>query len=130
MRRRWLALLLCLAVCPLLLVRFVAAGDTRLRVNEHATQIAFDDQQTKLTLALENNTGRTINARVQLDLLDPENHVRATTVRVEQIGAGASRLLVPLAPSLMSALKPEERAQVLWYRLYYQIGRASCRERV
>ena len=125
MRRRWLALLLCLAVCPLLLVRFVAAGDTRLRVNEHATQIAFDDQQTKLTLALENNTGRTINARVQLDLLDPENHVRATTVRVEQIGAGASRLLVPLAPSLMSALKPEERAQVLWYRLYYRITQAS-----
>ncbi|HYX40865.1 MAG TPA: hypothetical protein VE821_04170, partial [Pyrinomonadaceae bacterium] len=98
MRCRWLSLLLCLVVCPLLLVRFVAADDTRLRVNEHDTQISFADQQTKLTLALENNTGHALITRVQLELLDTENRVRAATVRAEQISAGASRLTVPLVP--------------------------------
>ena len=126
MRRRWLALLLCLAVCPLALVRFVAADDAALRVNEHDTQISFDDQQTKLTLALENNTGQPLSARVQLELFDPENRVRAATVRAEQINIGASRLTVPLAPSLLSALDDNERAQLLWYRLHYRITQANA----
>ena len=120
MRCRWLSLLLCLAVCLPCTVRFAAAGDSTLHVNEPDTQIAFDEQQTKLTLALENDTGQTINARIQLELLDPENRARAATARVEQISVGASRLTVPLAPSLMSALKDDERAEVLWYRLHYR----------
>src|SRR2546423_1827738 len=129
MRRRWLALLLCLVVCPLSLVRFVAAGDATLSVNEAATQILFNEQQTKIALALENKTGQTLVARVRLELLDTDNRVRAATTRAELIKAGASRLNVALTPSLLTALSAAERARLLLFRLHYRITQATDADR-
>ncbi|MFL6212066.1 MAG: MG2 domain-containing protein [Pyrinomonadaceae bacterium] len=127
MRRRWLALLLCLLVCLACAVRFVAAGGNTLSVNETATQILFADAQTRILLAVENNSGQTINARLRLELIAPDDRVRAMAMRAEQIKPGASALTVPLAPALLNTLTEDERKLLMWYRLRYQITEATNR---
>ncbi len=121
MRRRWLALLLCLAVCLVCAVRFVAADDNTLRVNETATQILFSAEQTSVTLAVANDTGRALGVRLRVELLDTHDVVRAAATRAEQLRAGANRVPVVLKPSLLATLNDSERKLILWYRLRYTV---------
>jgi hypothetical protein len=114
-------------VCLACAVRFVAAGGNTLSVNEAATQILFADAQTSVQLAVENNSGQTINARLRLELIAPDDLVRATATRVEQIKPGARTLTVPLAPALLAALTDDERKLLMWYRLRYQITEDTSR---
>ena len=122
MRGRWFALLLCLSVCLPAAVRHAAAGDNSLRVNEAATQVLFSDAQTTIALAVENDTGRAISARLQLELIDPNNRVRAVATRTAELRPGADTCKVPLAPSLLATLTPDERRLLMWYRLHYRVS--------
>ena len=88
MRGRWLALLLCLSVCLPAAVRHALAGNDPLRVNEAATQVLFNDEQTTIALAVENQTGNRFAARLRLELIDPDNRVRAMSARTCKVCPG------------------------------------------
>ncbi|HEY9282825.1 MAG TPA: hypothetical protein VIP46_05175, partial [Pyrinomonadaceae bacterium] len=97
MRRRWLALLLCLQVCAgaggnvsrVALAQHKVTDDltvNALRVDERATRVAFDGGRSRVALAVENASGRALDARVALELLDTKDRVvardeRAVTLR-------------------------------------------------
>ncbi len=121
MRCRWLALLLCLVVCLACAVRFAAAGDNTVRVNEAATQILFGGAQTNVTLALANDTGRAMDVHLRLELLDPHDAVRVRATRDAQLKPGANRITVALTPALLATLNNSERKLITWYRLRYSI---------
>ena len=106
-------------VCAIALVfgaRLVTAGAT-LKVNETATKLALVDEGAAVALALDNPTGREIPAHIKLELLDPQNRVRATSERDQSIGLGSTTPTVRLALKLTNA----EKQDLLWYRLRYEV---------
>ncbi len=121
MRRSWLVLLLCLVVCLACAVRFVAADDNTVRINEAATQILFGGAQTNVTLALANDTGQAIDVQLRLELLDPHDAVRVRATRAAQLKSGANHVTVAFMPALLATLNDSERKLIMWYRLRYSI---------
>src|SRR5205085_933136 len=71
---------------------------------------------------VENQTGNRIAARLRLELIDPDNRVRAMTARTTELRPGASVVKVPLAPSLLATLNYTERRLLMWYRLHYRLS--------
>ncbi|MDQ3586234.1 MAG: MG2 domain-containing protein, partial [Acidobacteriota bacterium] len=121
MSRRWFSLLLCLAVCLNSVPISAAAPSPLLRLNEADTKINFNSGGTSVTLTLENDAGRTIPARVRLEILDPQNRVRAAATRDESIRPGTNKLVAALAPSLTASLTNDQRRQLMLSRLRYRI---------
>ncbi|HJU56277.1 MAG TPA: MG2 domain-containing protein, partial [Pyrinomonadaceae bacterium] len=118
-RRSWAILLFCLlTVSPLL--SQLSSAKTALRVNEAETKILLEDDQARVSLALENPTGHSFPAHVQLEVLDPEGKAIATVESDETIQEGSFALVTPL-PLLPKDLSGGARSQVLWYRLRYRI---------
>jgi hypothetical protein len=110
---------LCLAV-SLLLLSQLSSANTGFRVDETSTRILLEEQATKISLALVNPSGRELAARVRLEVLDPDNRLRASTETDERIKGGASALVLSL-PLQLGGLDKRERNELLWYRLRYRI---------
>ena len=118
MRRIGLTLF-CLLIASFLLSSLSRASAT-LSVNEDAIRFLSEHGRTGVVLPIENRMGREARARIRLELVDPQNLVRASSEREEVIKEGASAPFLPLSLDL-AGLKDAERSQLLWYRLRYRI---------
>ncbi len=118
-RKRLSIFLFCLVASLIILAQGTRAGLT-LRVNEPATTLLFTGHKTKVVLALENSTGAVVDQKIQLELIDPKNVVRATSARVESIGQGHQKLQSILDFDV-TALNPAEKRELPWYRLRYRL---------
>jgi hypothetical protein len=120
MRHRvWVFLLLCLFAVSLLFFQLSSAS-ADLRVNEAATRFFLDDGKTGASLVVENPLGQSVAANVRVELIDPQGVVRSSNEHELIIKEGTATLFIAL-PFQPSRLKDEERKQLLWYRLRYQI---------
>ncbi|MCA1567535.1 MAG: carboxypeptidase regulatory-like domain-containing protein [Acidobacteria bacterium] len=127
MRRRWLSLLLCLHVClcALAVASLVATAQTfSLRVNEAATRVSLAGGQSKISLAVENNTSGNAPAHIKLELLDPHDKVVARTRRREMLKPGAN-VVAAFMPVSNLARSGNDFKQLLWLRLRYEITPAD-----
>src|SRR5260370_26908556 len=95
MSRKWLLFSFCLSVL-LTLAPLSRAGLT-LRVNEAATRVLFEEQDTRVLLAVENSLGPRVHAHLKLELIDTDVAVLATAEPVDQIKPGANGLAIPIA---------------------------------
>src|SRR6266404_239977 len=118
MSRKWLLFSFCLSVL-LTLAPLSRAGLT-LSVNEAATRVLFEEQDTSVLLAVENSLGRRVDAHLKLELIDTDGAVRATAERDYQIKPGANALAIPIALWLSGKPVTHTR-ELLWYRLRYRI---------
>jgi hypothetical protein len=118
-RRSWVIILFCLFTVSLLLSQLSSASTT-LHVNEAGTKVLLEDKQTNVSLAVENPTGQTFPAHVRLEVLDPQGKLVSVAERDETIKCGNAALLIPL-PLQLTGLNENERNEMLWYRLRYQI---------
>jgi hypothetical protein len=123
MRRRWLLSLLCLSVLFLSLVQLTRARG-EFKVNETATRFLLEKEPAEVMLSVENSTGETLNARVEVEILDPKNNSRANTTQVQPIRNGSQKLNLPL-PVFLSSLNEKERRSLLLYRLHYRVSEAG-----
>src|SRR5918992_6100332 len=114
MSRRWLLSLLCLSVLCLSLVQFTSARG-EFKIDETTTKVLLEKQPAEVLLSVENSTGETLNAKVEVELLDPKNYRRAGASQVQSIAAGRHKLSFSL-PLNFSGLHEDERRQFLWYR--------------
>src|SRR4051794_6512554 len=87
MRRTTLILCICLLLTLLFALQFSAAN-LQLRVDEKATRIDISGAQALVTLAVENVSGVNLRARITLELVDPENKVRARNEAREELPQG------------------------------------------
>src|SRR5205085_12296826 len=120
MSRRWLLSLSCLSVFFVLFVQLTRA-DSELRINEARTRILLAKEPIELLLAVENPSGRIVNAKIQVELLAPDNRIMAQRSLVQAVGIGNQTLSLSL-PASFSSFKPEHRRQLLWYRLHYRLN--------
>lgn len=119
-RRTWVFVLFCLFTISLLLSQLSSAR-VSLHVNEAATKFLLEERRTGASLVVENPLGSDVQARVRVELVDPQGRVRSSAEREEIIKRGTATLFIPLSFQL-SSLKDEERSQFIWYRLRYRIA--------
>src|SRR6185503_7075773 len=120
MSRRWLLSLLCLSVLIALLTPLTRARG-ELKVNEARTRFLLEKEPAEVLLAVENSTGETLNGKVELEILDPQDRVIAQVRNVHSIGTGDQTLKLSL-PLYFSKLKAEDR-RFLWHRLRYRVSK-------
>src|SRR6185436_5927166 len=120
MGHRWLLSLWCVAVLCLSLVQLTRARG-ELRINESSSSILFEKDPAEVLLAVENPSTATLNAIVQLELLDPRNKSVAKTTKAQPIARGSQKIRLSL-PFTFPSSKDKERNRILWYRLHYRIS--------
>ena len=108
MSRRWLLSLLCLSVFISLLAPLTRAGG-ELKVNEARSRFLFEKEPAEVLLAVENSTGETLNGKVEVEILDPQDRVISQVSNVQSIGSGDQTLKLSL-PVDFSKLKAEDRS--------------------
>jgi uncharacterized protein YfaS (alpha-2-macroglobulin family) len=74
MSRRGLLSLLCLSVLSLSLVPLTHAGG-EIKVDESRIRVLIHKQPVEVQLTVENSTGESVDGNVELELLDPRDHV-------------------------------------------------------
>ena len=119
MSHRWLLSLLCLSVLSVMLVPLTRARG-ELRVNETRTKLLLEP--TQLLLAVENSTGETLKAKVDLKVLDPRDRSIAEATSVQTISTGNQSLTLSL-PLSFSKLEHNAQRDFLWHRLHYRLSR-------
>jgi hypothetical protein len=120
MSRRWLLSLLCLSVLIALLAPLTRARG-ELKVNEARTRFLLEKEPAEVLLAVENSTGETLNGKVEIEILDPQDRVIAKVDAVHSIATGEQTLKLSL-PLYFSKLKAEDR-RFLWHRLHYRVSK-------
>jgi len=123
MSRRWLLSLLCLSVLLLSLVPLTHAGG-EIKIDESRTRVLIHKEPVEVQLAVENSTGETLNANVQLELLNPRDRVDANTSSTQRISPGNQTLKLSL-PFSLTTLTDAEHRELLWYRLRYRLTDAG-----
>src|SRR5258708_21560374 len=118
MSRKWLLFSFCLSV--LLTLAPLSRANLTLRVNESAIRVLFEDQDTRVLLAVENSLGRRVSAHLKLELIDTDGTVRAAAERDDQIKPGANFIAAPIGLWLSGKAATDTR-ELLWYRLRYRI---------
>jgi hypothetical protein len=118
MGRKWLLFLFCLLLLPL--VAPLSRAGLTLRVNESAITVSFQHRQVEIGLAVENSLGTVVEQTVHIELIDPENQIRAGADQVQSIGRGSQTLPILLSYDV-SKLPEKDRRQLLWYRLHYRL---------
>jgi len=119
MSRSWLLSLLCLSILLILSTPPSRAGGA-LKLNEADTRLLLRDENPRVHLALENGVGKTVQAAIQVDLLDPHSVVIAAANITREVEAGKQKLSVEL-PLNLRQLKSQEQERLLWYRLRYRM---------
>ena len=118
MSRKWLLFPFCLSI--LLTLVPISRAKLTLRVNESATRVLFEEQGTRVLLAVENSLGQRADAHVKLELIDTDGSVRATAESDAQIKPGVNTVAVPIGVWLSGKSATDTR-EVLWYRLRYRV---------
>ncbi len=120
MSRRGLLSLLCLCVLSWSLAPLSHAGG-EIKVDESRTRIFIQNEPVEVQLAVENSSGQSLNATVQLELLDPQDSVVAKSSSTQTISPGDQSLKL-FIPFSLTSLKDNERRELLWYRLRYRVN--------
>lgn len=119
MSRRGFLFLLCLFLPVLFFVPLSRARGV-LTVNEPATRLSFRNDNPQLLLAVENNVGKPLDAKVRVELLDPNGSIKASGAPPVTITTGSQKVPINL-PLSISTMKWGERSRLLWYRIRYLI---------
>jgi hypothetical protein len=119
MSRRWLLSLMCLFLTVLFALRLSTASG-EISVSETQTRLLFQDQQLAILLAVDNPSTTALRRRIEVEIFDPQNRIRAKAEQTQLIPRGSSsiRLLLPFDAA---KLPSKDRSQFLWYRLHYRI---------
>jgi A-macroglobulin TED domain/Alpha-2-macroglobulin family/MG2 domain/Carboxypeptidase regulatory-like domain/A-macroglobulin receptor binding domain/Alpha-2-macroglobulin bait region domain/Macroglobulin domain MG3 len=105
---------------PLLLLVQIASARFELRVNETSSRLSLRGIAPAVSLVVENGTGKPVQALIRLELLDPNNNVKASTQQDATLKPGSHKLIFAL-PLKTRDLSPAEEDRVLWYRLHYHV---------
>jgi hypothetical protein len=105
----------------------LSSASPTLRLDESRIKVTLDDKQTHITLEVENGTGRGFPARVQVELLDPRDHVLAAAALDAEVRPGANTFHVPFKLPF-SELPEAERKEFPWFRLRYRVAPAASSE--
>src|SRR6201988_2483991 len=119
MGRKWLLSLLCLLVVCLLVVVQSTSARFELRVNEAKTKLTFNELAPELALVVENG-GKPLVAEIKVELIDTGNRVVAAVSDKIDLKTGSQRVLFTL-PTKTRDFSPEEKSELLSYRLRYQV---------
>ena len=114
-RMAWVFLLLFSLVA---LPWALSASGISLKINEAETRVSIQTENIEVSLAVENVSGKTVNARIRLELVDPKDKARAESERDVSLNAGANKVAASLS---LSTIGHAERKEFLWYRLRYRI---------
>jgi len=120
MSRRGLLSLLCLSVLLLSLAPLThAVGE--IKVDESRTRILIQNDPVEVQLAVENSSSESLNATIQLEMLDPQDRVVANSSSTQAISPGSQtvKLFIPFSSA---TLRGNERRELLWYRLRYRVN--------
>ncbi|HEY0724989.1 MAG TPA: hypothetical protein VGD41_13550, partial [Pyrinomonadaceae bacterium] len=112
MSLRWLLPLLCLTY-------WIASGG-ELRVDESRTRFLLEKEPAEVLLAVENSTGETLNTKVEIKILDPQDRVISEATSTQSIAIGNRTLTLPI-PLQFSKLKKDDR-RFIWHRLRYRLS--------
>jgi hypothetical protein len=118
MVRRSAPALLGLFVC--LLAAHLSSAAPAFHLDESRIRLSFDERQARVRLEVNNGTGRELNARLRIELLDPHDRVRATTATDVRLQRGTNALDAALELPYAQLLDAE-RKEFPWYRLRYSI---------
>jgi hypothetical protein len=102
----------------LLVLSQVSSAVGTLRVDEAMTTAAFVKDGLEVSLAVANETGAELSARIKIELLDTKDRVLSKAESAARIERGASKKIVSLK---WKELKEKEESDFLWYRLRYRI---------
>ncbi|MDX6498173.1 MAG: hypothetical protein QOG23_1433 [Blastocatellia bacterium] len=119
MSRKWLLFLFCLSIV-LLVFGPLARARGVITINEGAIRFLIQHDSASVLLSINNSCGELVRTRIQIEVLDPENRVKASIDRVEDLARGTKILTLPV-PFNSSKLLPAERHRLLWYRLHYRV---------
>ena len=119
MRHRLIgSLLVCLFTASIFAAKF-SANAIGLRVNESATKFSLQKEKAVVSLAIENSHSATLTARINLELINPQDVIRATAVSENSVPSGSSVFSLPLVKLGSSDYDDKE---LIWYRLRYEIA--------
>jgi hypothetical protein len=127
MLRRSSLALLGLFVC--LFAAHLSSASSVLRLDESRIRVSLDKAETRVKLEADNGTGLAFPARLSLELLDPHDGVRASTVLDVRVRRGANTFDIPLKLPY-AALSYADNKEFPWYRLRYKIMPAAPAEAV
>jgi hypothetical protein len=99
----------------------LSSASSALRIDESRIKVSPGDEQTRVTLEVENGVGRAFPARVIIELLDPHEKVRASAEVGVQVRQGTNSFDVPVKLPYTELLKAE-RKEFPWYRLRYRVA--------
>ncbi len=111
------SILVCLFSASIFAARF-SAGGAILRVNESATKFLLKKEGAVVSLAVENSSATALARRINLELIDPRDSVRATAMIEASVPSGSSVSTVPMVK--IGAGDYDVRG-LLWHRLRYEI---------
>ncbi len=112
------SLFLCLLSASIFVAKF-SAKTSGLRVNESATKFSLLKGDATVSLALENPGAAATPARINLELINPRDVIRATAMSEISVPSGSGLFTIPLVKVGSSDYDGKE---LLWYRLRYRIS--------
>ena len=118
MIRRSAPALLVLFVC--LLAAHLSSAAPALHLDESRVRLALEERRALVRVEVSNGMGRELPARLFVELLDPQDKVRAGAAADVRVRRGTNTLEVPLELRYRELLA-QERAQFPWYRLRYRL---------
>lgn len=105
-------------VCVVCLI-FAQKSDANLllRVIENETRLEIKDDETNLSLVVE-NPAREAKTKVKLEMLTPDGKTVFNSETFQELKTGKQTLEIPLS---LSPDEPKSR-EFLWYRLHYEVA--------
>jgi hypothetical protein len=119
MGRMWLLSLAGLSLVALLLAPMTRAGGG-IKVDEHATQLFLAKDHTRLSLVVENTSAESEDTSVRIEVLTPNDDVRAVNEAAQRLNSGRQKFFIDL-PLAISKLSYQDKRELLWYRVRYRI---------
>ena len=119
MLRRTAPALLGLFVC--LFAAHLSSASGALGLDESKIKVSLDERQTRVRLEVNNGTGRDFAARLRVELLDPEDKVRASSESGVAVRRGTHSFEVPLGLRY-TELPDSDRDKFPWFRLRYRVA--------
>lgn len=120
MRRTILIFSFCLLMALLFALRFSAAP-LALRVNEKGTSLDLSSAEPAVLLSIDNLSGRSLSARIRLELVDTKDNVKGRGELGEDLKAGQQIARVPLDLDF-KRLDVKDKKEFPLYRLRYSVS--------
>jgi len=108
---------ICTGVFVLLVICW-ASANTALRVDESATRMELRGAGHVILLPIENPNPAGVTVTARIDLLDPQDRIRATASKSVTLKPGRNTVELPLELRFGQLPQP---AGLLWYRLRYHV---------